>query len=151
MIQRFRWFFLAMLVGGAILWVLLPRSRQKDESTVAQPRENKERESSRHQTGEIKKNPATPLEKKVAEQERVVEKHKNELLAYLKARNPIPSQMDGAPPPEPPPEEVAKRTQAAQDFEDARQEYTADRQLLQELKLELAEEQARGKKDAESH
>ncbi|MES2658238.1 MAG: hypothetical protein V4689_06450 [Verrucomicrobiota bacterium] len=148
MIKRFRWVFLAVLAGGAILWLVLPGGRQKDESAGAQPLQNKERESSRHRTGEVGKNLASPLEKKVAEQERLVEDKKEMVVALAKARAPILLSPEAAllsprasPPSEETPEQAAKKAQATKDFEDAKREFIADRQLLQKLKLELAEEQ----------
>ena len=145
MIKRFRWVFLTVLVGGAILWLGLARDGEKVESTKAQPGEKKMRESSRHQTGEVEKNTATPFEKKIAEQERKVEELKKKSIALAKAKAQIFLSSDAVPQTEGSPEGVAKKAQAAQDFEETRREYIANRQLLENMKLELAEEQKNAK------
>ena len=145
MIKRFRWIFLALLAVGASFWLVLAGGGHKGELAKALPGVNKGRESSRHRTGEVEKHLATPLEKKVAEQRQLVEEHKKALSALARARAPRTLNPEGAPSPDETLEEAAKRDQAAQGFEGARQEYNADRQLLEKLKLELAEEQARGK------
>ncbi|MES2920552.1 MAG: hypothetical protein V4819_03345 [Verrucomicrobiota bacterium] len=155
MIKRFRWVFLAMLAGGAVLWIVLAGSRPKIESAKAQSIENNERQSSRHRTREVEKNLATPLEKKVAEQERLVEDKKAVLSALGKTGPPtvlppILLNPGGAPPSEETPEEAAKKVQAAQDVHNARLEYFAARKLLEKLKLELVEEQKNAEPGVES-
>jgi len=141
MIKRFQWIFLAMLTGGVILWLVLSGGGRREESAKSQPGENNRRQSSRRRTGEVEKNIPTPLENKVAEQERLVEEQKVELFALLKARNSNSGQPGEESPPNTTPEEEAKKADAAQAFEDARQAYNANRQVLEKLKLELAEEQ----------
>ena len=80
--------------------------------------------------------------KKVAEQEQLVEEQKIALSALLKARNSYSVQSGGASPPDATPEDAAKKAESAQAFENARQAYNANRQLLETLKLELTEEQS---------
>lgn len=145
MVKRFLWVFLAFLAVGASLWLVLAGGGQKGELAKAPAGVKKGRESSRHRTGEVEKHLASPLEKKVVEQQQLVEEHKKALSAFARARVPMVLNPNGAPPPDETSKEAAKRDQAAQDFEDARQDYNADRQLLEKLILELAEEQARGK------
>jgi len=148
MIKRFRWMILAVLVVGAILWRVLAGGGQKGELPVADPVTITGRESSRHKTGDVEKHLATPLEKKVAQQERKVEDRRKVLPGLAKAKGPVYLNPDGAPQPVESPEEIAKRDQAARDFEDARREYLADREVLEKLKLELAEEQKSANPDA---
>ena len=150
MIKRLRWVFLAIFAGGAFLWLGYSRSAEKIESDTTRPSENKRRESSRRRTGELERNLPTPLEKKVAAQEQLVEEQKVTLSALLKARN-SNSLKPGGLPPDATPEDAAERAEAAQTFEDARQAYNANRQLLEKLKLELAEEQKNANPALDSH
>lgn len=148
MIMRFRWGFLAVLAGGVILWLGLAGNRPKAKVEDHVP--NEIRQSSRHRTGEVEKHLATPLEKKVVQLEQQLGDRQKALAALAKARSPVYLGAEGAPPSADTPEDAEKKAQAARNFEDAKREYLADRQLLQQLKQELVEEQAKAKSGADS-
>lgn len=148
MTKRFRWVFLAMLVVVAIVWAVVAEvGNHESKGGVAEDvaEQNPGRESSRHRTGEVEKNLPTPLEKKVGQLELQLADKRKVLVELAKAKAPVHMNIDGTPPPEVSPEEAAKRAQAVVDFDHARREYQTDLKSLQELKLALAEEQAKGK------
>lgn len=149
MIKNFHWILLALLAIGAALWLGVAQDGGRDK--VKEAGINEVRQSSRHRSGEVEKNQPTPLEKKVALQEQLVEEKRKGLLALARGRAPVLHMgVDGTPAPVETPEEAAKKAQANQDFENAKRDYLADRQLLQQLKQELAEEEAKAKKGAKS-
>lgn len=165
--KRFRWVFLAVPVGGAIVWLVAAGvgqrgngddarfkdgARQTKSSTTRKGElseydsdQNEGRESSRHRAGEVEKHRATPLEKKIADQERSMEERKKVLVTMAKARTVNFQGVTDAPPPADTPEEALKKAQAVQDFEDAKREWLADRDVLEKLKQELSDEQAKAK------
>jgi hypothetical protein len=148
MITRFRWVFLALLAGGVALWLGLagdgPKAKVEDRVS------NEVRQSSRHRAGEVEKHLATPLEKQVVQLEQQLVDRQKALAELAKSRSPVYLGAEGAPPSAATPEDAEKKVQAARNFEDAKREFLADRQLLQKLKQELVEEQAKAKSGADS-
>jgi hypothetical protein len=157
--------FLAVPVGGAILWVVVAGVREKENGDAARPQDRAKqtngsptrkrispdadpdkmeaRESSRHKSGEFEKHQDTPLEKKVAEQERRVEESRK-VLPTLTTAGEMSFQGGIVDPPSiDSNEQTLKKDQAAQQYEEAKQKYLAERKLLNELKKELAEEQTK--------
>ena len=140
-----------MLAGGTVLWLALAGGGGPKVKEVEPGSSKEHRESSRHRSGEVEKHRATPLEKKFARQEQLVEEKRKVLVALAKSRGPVfHLGADGAPPTADSPEEAEKKAQAVRDYEATKKEYLADRQLLQQLKQELAEEKAKAKADEAS-
>ncbi len=147
MIAKFRWHFLAVLAGGVVLWLGLADDVPKAKVEDGTPSEV--RQSSRHRTGEVEKHRDTPLEEKVEQLELQLADRQKALAALAKTRSPVYLGAEGAPSTDTP-EEAEKKARATRIFEEGKREFLADRQLLQKLKQELVEEQAKAKQDAVS-